>query len=215
MTLVFSDCCLDAWCSSGWRGIWRLMGRIAVDVIESAPRLWAERLEEAMKSDPIGRGWGLWLADHGLAVGGLALLAVGATAWPLALPLGWSALALAFFRWVAEADGLAAPRPGRLAIRTVGCWEVPLAFTVRRGDRVLFLVRDEDPEGGGWSDVYTVRDRPNGTDFEPCFELPLGPRSEWSVRGRVSAATLRFERHERVSYVTRRSLERSLAGAGV
>ena len=164
-----------------------------------------------MKGNAVGRGMGLWLADHGLVGGGLALLVLGATAWRPGLPLGWAALGLAFFAWVAEADGLALPRPGRVAIRTCGCWETPLAFTVRRGDRVLFFVREEDPERGGWSDVYAVRDRPNGTDFEPCFELPLDPRSEWSLRGRTPVTTLRFEHHERVSYVTRESLERSLA----
>jgi hypothetical protein len=80
---------------------------------------------------------------------------------------------------------------------------------------VLFFVREEDPERGDWSDLYTVRDRPNGTDFDPCFELPLGPRNEWSLRGRTPVATLRFEHHERVSYVTRESLERSLACSAV
>jgi hypothetical protein len=211
MALVFSDCCRAAWCSGGVLEIWRLMGRTVLDAFASAPPLWAERLEEAMKGGPVGRVMGLWLADHGLAAGGLALLVLGATVWPLALPLGWAALGLAFFAWVAEADGVALPRPGRVAIRTLGCWETPLAFTVRRGDRVLFFVREDDPERGGWADAYTVRDRPNGTDFEPCFELPLGPRSEWSLRGRTPVAALRFEHHERVSYVTRESLERSLA----
>ena len=80
---------------------------------------------------------------------------------------------------------------------------------------MLFFVREEDPDRGGWSETYAVRDRPNGTDFEPCFELPIGPSSEWSLRGRVPVATLRFEHHERVSYVTRKSLERSLASASV
>ena len=42
---------------------------------------------------------------------GWTLLVVGATAWPLGLPLGWTALGLAFFAWVAEADGIALPRP--------------------------------------------------------------------------------------------------------
>jgi hypothetical protein len=213
MALVFSDCCRDAWRSGGSPGVWRLLGRTVLDVLASAPPLWAERLEEAMEGNPVGRGVGLWLADHALAAGGLALLALGATAWPLALPLGWTALGLVFLAWVAEADGVAVPRPGRVAIRTCGCWEIPLAFTVRRGDRVLFFVREEDPARGAWSDVYTVRDRPNGTDFEPCFELPLGPGGEWSLRGRTPVAALRFEHHERVSYVTRESLERSLACA--
>jgi hypothetical protein len=215
MALVFSDCCRAAWRSGGSAGVWRLLGRTVLDMLASAPPLWAECLEEAMKGNPVGRGIGLWLADHGLAVGGVVLLVLGKAAWPVALPLGWAALGLAFFAWVAEADGVALPRPGRLAIRTCGCWDAPLAFTVRHADRVLFFVREEDPERGGWSDVYTVRDRPDGTDFEPCLELPLGPRSEWTLRGRTPVATLRFEHHERVSYVTRKSLERSLAGAGV
>jgi hypothetical protein len=215
MALVFSDCCRDAWRSGGSPRVWRLLGHAVLDMFVSALPLWAERLEDVMNANPIGRGMGLWLADHALSAGGLALLVLGTTAWPLALPLGCAALGLAVVASLAEADGIAVPRPGRVAIRTCGCWETPLAFTVRRGDRVLFFVREEDPERGGWSDVYTVRDRPNGTDFEPCFELPLGPRSEWSVRGRTPVATLRFEHHERVSYVTRRSLERSLASAGV
>jgi len=215
MVVMFSDCCRDAWRFGGWCGVWRLLGRTVLDVLASAPPLWAERVEEAMQGSPVGRGMGLWLADHGLAVVGLALLVVGATAWPLALPLGWAALGLAFFAWVAETDGVAVPRPGRVAIRACGCWETPLAFTVRRGDRVLLFVREDNPERGDWSDVYTVRDRPSGSGFEPCFELPLGPRSEWALRGRTPVATLHFEHHERVSYVTRRSLERSLASAGV
>jgi hypothetical protein len=111
-----------------------------------------------------------------------------------------------------------------VVIRTcpiAGGWDThPVAFTVRRGDRVLFFVL-EDPERGGWPPawpppaVYTVRDRPNGTAFDPCFELPLSPRSEWLLRGRTPVATLRFEHHERASYVTRESLERSLACAAV
>jgi hypothetical protein len=215
MALVFSDCCRAAWRSGGPLGVWRLLGRTVLDVLASAPPLWAERLEEAMRGNRTGRCLGLWLADHGLAAGGLALLVVGATSWPLALPLGWTALGLAFFAWVAEADGIAVPRPGRVAIRTCGCGETPLALTVRHRGTVLLFVRDEDLDRGGWSDVYTVRERPNGTDFDPCFELPLGPRSEWSLRGRAPVGGLRFEHHERVSYVTRGSLERSLACAAV
>jgi hypothetical protein len=150
------------------------------------------------------------------------------------MSLGWAALAIAFFAWVAESDGLSLPRPGRVAIRVCGCGESPLAFTVRRRGRVLFFVREEVP-GEGWSSLYTVHDRPNGTRFDPCFELPVHSfpyaqrvdRSgdvwieyttsggEWSLRGRVPAADLRFEHHERVSYVTRGSLERSLSAAGV
>lgn len=71
--------------------------------------------------------------DHALPAVGLGLLLLGVTALPPALTLGWAVLALAFFAWVAEADGLAVPRPGRAPIRTYGCWETPLAFTVRHG----------------------------------------------------------------------------------
>jgi len=137
MALVFSDCCRDAWCSGGPLGVWRLMGRTVLDVLASAPPLWAERLEEAMKGDPVGRGMGLWLADHGLAAGGLALLVLGATAWPLGLPLGWAALGLAFFAWVAEADGIPVPRlglsRGRVVAPRSGSGRVPSVRAPRAG----------------------------------------------------------------------------------
>jgi hypothetical protein len=172
-----------------------------------------------MKGHSDDRRWGFWLADHGLAMGGLALLAVGAaTSW-WALSLGSAALAIAFFAWVAEADGFAVPRPGRVAIRRGG-FDIPLAFKVRLGKRVLLFVCEEDPERGGWSDVYTVLGQPRGTDgsdgFEPLYSLPPAtPPSGWSLRGRVPIDKLRFEHHERVVYVTRGSLERSLSAAGM
>jgi len=209
MALLFSDCCWEEWRSAGPAG----------DTLVSAPPLWAERLEETMKGHSADRQWGFWLADHGLAMGGLALLAVGAaTSW-WAMSLGWAALAIAFFAWVAEADGFAVPRPGRVAIRRGG-FDIPLAFKVRRGERVLLFVCEEDPERGGWSDVYTVLDQPKGTDgsdgFEPLYCLPPAtPPSGWSLRGRVPVDDLRFEHHERVVYVTRGSLERSLSAAGM
>jgi hypothetical protein len=217
MALLFSDCCRDAWRSAGRPGVFCLLARVALDTLVSAAPLWAERLEEAMKGHSADRRWGYWLADHGLAIGGLALLAVGAaTSW-WAMSLGWAALAIAFFAWVAETEGLLAlPRLGRVAIRTGGL-EPPLSFSVRRGARVLLFVCEEDPERGGWSDVYTVLDRPKGTDdFEPRYSLPPNPvPSGWSLRGRVPVNDLRFERHERSAYVTRGSLERSLSAAGL
>jgi hypothetical protein len=139
------------------------MTHALLDAFASAAPLWAERLEETMKGQSADRRWGFWLADHGLALGGLVLLAVGAaTSW-WAMSLGWAALAIAFFAWVAEADGLLAlPRLGRVAIRT----------------------------------------------------LPPATRSGWSLRGRFPVDDLRFDHHERVVYVTRGSLERSLSVAG-
>jgi hypothetical protein len=217
MALLFSDCCRDEWRSAGPAGVLCLLARAALDTLVSAPPLWAERLEETMKGRSANRRWGFWLADHGLAMGGLVLLAVGAaTSW-WAMSLGWAALAIAFFAWVAEADGLLAlPRLGRVAIRTYSGLEPPLAFSVRRGERVLLFVREEDPERAGWSDAYTVRDRPRGTDyFKPGYALPPATRSGWSLRGRVPVDDLRFEHHERVVYVTRGSLERSLSAAGM
>jgi hypothetical protein len=82
---------------------------------------------------------------------------------------------------------------------------------------VLLFVREEDPERGDWSEVYTVLDRPKGTDgFEPCWGLPPDPIPRgWSRRGRVPVDGLQFESHERSTYVTRGSLERSLSAAGV
>lgn len=209
MALVFSDCCRAAWRSAGPWGVWRELGRAVLDVLASAPPLWAGRLEGAMEGNR--RGVGVWLADHGLLAGGLVLAVLGATAWPLALPLACAALGLAFFAWVAETEGIALPRPGRAAIRTRGCWETPLDFTVRHGSTILLFTRDDAPDHGGWSDTYTVYERRDGADVDPVWELPFVSGSEWLPRGRTPAAGLRFEHHERVSYVTRESLRRSLA----
>jgi hypothetical protein len=158
-----------------------------------------------------GPGSGLWIVDHALPATGLALVVLGATAWAPAFSLGWTALALVFFGWVAEADGLALPRPGRAPIRTRGCWETPQAFTVRHRGTVLLFSRDET--SGGWSDDYTVRESPFHAGVDPRWELPLLSGAGWTSRGRTPVAGLRFERHERVSYVSRRSLERALAQA--
>ena len=173
-----------------------------------------------MKTRPLGiailsEPFWLRVVDRALPLGGLALIVLGLTAWPLALPLGWAALGLAFFAWVAETHGIPLPRPGRSPIVSQGCWEIPLAFTVRHGDSVLLFSREDDPEHGGWTDVYAVRQRPNFAGADPRWELPLSPESEWSLRGRAPVASLRFEHHERVSYVHRGSLERALASAGI
>jgi hypothetical protein len=157
---------------------------------------------------------GLWLADHALAAAGVGLLFLGATVLPSLLPLGWAALGLAFFAWVAEADGLAVPRPGRVPIRAIGCWETPFAFTVRRGGSMLLFSRDEDGTDGGWSDDYTIRERPFQRGGDGPGELPVLPGSGWSARGRTPVAGLRFEHHERVSYVVRATLARALDRAG-
>jgi hypothetical protein len=153
----------------------------------------------------------LRLADGALPLLGLGLLLVGATGVPLAIPFAWGALGLAFIGWVAEADGLALPRPGRLPIRSYGCWETPLAFSVCHRGRDLLFCREED-ENGAWSSEYAVRERPRVPGTDVTFEMPVAASGEWSLRGRTPVAGLRFERHERVSYVTRRSLERALAG---
>jgi len=154
----------------------------------------------------------LRLADGALPVAGLGVLLVGATAEPLALPLAWTALALAFIGWVAEADGLALPRPGRVPIRNYGCWATPLAFGVRHQGRELLFCREED-EHGSWTDVYVVRERPRVEGTDARFELPVAETGGWALCGRARIAELRFEHHERVSYVTRASLEQALAGA--
>jgi len=151
----------------------------------------------------------LRLLDGALPLAGLGLLVLGATVQPLAYPLAWAALALAFFAWVAEADGLAIPRPGRLRISRYGCWETPLAFAVRHGGRDLLFSRDED-EDGAWSSAYAVRERAAVPGTHALNELPLAETGDWALHGHVPVAALRFEHHERVSYVTRRSLDRAL-----
>ena len=151
----------------------------------------------------------LGLVDGVLPCAGLALLLVGVSAVPQLLPLAWLALGLAFAGWVAEADGLWVPRPGRLPIRAYGCWETPLAFSVRHQGRDLLFSRDED-EHGAWSSQYTVRERPCVAGSDARFEFPVRETGAWSLRGTAPVGALHFEHHERVSYVTRASLERAL-----
>jgi len=155
----------------------------------------------------------LRLLNGALPLAGLVLLVIGATGVPVALVLAWTALALAFIGWVAEADGLALPRPGRVPIRSYGCWETPLAFGVCHRGRELLFSREED-EHGGWSSEYTVRERASAGGVDPRFELPVVPTGSWQLRGTAPVGALQFEHHERVSYVTRRSLERALRAAG-
>lgn len=156
----------------------------------------------------------LRLLDGALPAAGLVLLVVGSAGVPLATGLAWTALGLAFFGWVAEADGRPWPRPGRVRICSYGCWETPLAFGVCHGDRELLFSREED-EHGGWSNEYTVRDRPRIGNADPRYALDAGASGSWTLRGRIPVSQLRFEHRERVSYVTRRSLEQALRTAGV
>ena len=151
----------------------------------------------------------LRLVDVVLPCTGLVLLLVGAISTPLLLTLGWLALGLAFISRVAEADGLPVFRPGRVPIRTYGCWDTPLAFSVCHRGRELLFTRDED-EHGAWASEYTVRERPPVRGTDARFELPILETGAWSLRGVTPVATLRFEHHDRVSYVTRSSLERAL-----
>ena len=153
---------------------------------------------------------GYRILDAGLPVAGLALLVAGVTVAPAALTLAWLALGLSLFRWVAEADGLPWLRPGRAPIQPVGCWSVPLAFTVRHRGETLLFARAEDSGEGGWSNAYTVYEGPRGA--QATWEWPV-TGGGWARRGRAPVEELRFERHERVCYVDRRSLARAVAQA--
>ena len=154
------------------------------------------------------------LLDGALPLLGLVLLVIGAAGVKLALGLAWVALGLAFVGWLAEAEGRALPRPGRVPIRSYGCWETPLAFGVCHQGRELIFSREED-EHGAWSSEYTVRERPALGHADPRCELQGLASGGWALRGRAPVGALRFEHHDRVSYVTRRSLLRALSSAGV
>ncbi len=159
-----------------------------------------------------------WLVDHSLQVLGLAFLMLGATIAPALLPLGWLALGLALFAWLAEAEGFALPRPGRRPIVGFGCHEVPLAFAVRHRGRCLLFSRDEDPTSGAWAAEYTVREL---TGYEASGlrgargAFPTAAECGGASLARVPASSLRFEHRERASYVLSASLTRALrASAG-
>ena len=216
MALLFSDCCRDEWRSAGPAGVCRLLARAALDTLVSAPPLWAERLEETMKGHSADRRWGFWLADHGLAMGGLALLAVGAaTSW-WAMSLGWAALAIAFFAWVAEADGLrrapsgAGGDPDGRRLR-----HTPRLHRPARGAGALLRPRGGPRARRLVGRVHGARPTEGHRRLRAFYFFPPSTPSGWSLRGRVPVDDLRFEHHERVIYVTRGSLERSLSAAGM
>jgi hypothetical protein len=156
----------------------------------------------------------LWAIDHSPHVSGFVLLLLGVTVAPAALPLGWVALGVALFAWLAEAEGLPLPRPGRSPIAAYGCFEVPLAFVVRHGGRWLLLSREEDPVDGGWRSEYDVREVP-GLDAAGLAgargAFPAPQERTAPVVARVPAASLRFEHRERASYVVTASLSRALS----
>jgi hypothetical protein len=160
---------------------------------------------------------GLRLVDLVLPVAGALLLGIGLTAAPSSavgwttFSLGWAVLAASFFAGVAEADGLAIPRLGRVPIVARGCGELPFDFTVKHRGATFLFSRDEQPDG--WSESYTVREAPAFAGADARWEVPRGRAHAWTPRGRAEAADLRIERHGRVSYVTRRSLGRALERA--
>ncbi len=161
------------------------------------------------------RRW-LWLVDHLPHALGLACLVLGATVAPAVLPLGWVALGLALFTWLAEAEGFALPRPGRRPILGYGCHEVPLAFAVRHGGRCLLFSRDEDPVSGAWAAEYTVREL-SGFDAAGLRGIrgafPTPAERGGARLAQVPVTALRFEHRERTSYVLSASLARALRAA--
>jgi len=165
-----------------------------------------------MKSAALEPPW-LWLVDHSPHALGLALVLLGATVAPAALPLGWVALGLALFAWLAEVEGFALPRPGRSPIVGYGCYEIPQAFAVRYRGRYLLLSRDEDPVNGGWSAQYSVRElrgvEAAGLRGVRCA-FPAPQERIGAVLGEVPVAALRFEHRERASYLVTASLARAL-----
>lgn len=158
----------------------------------------------------------LWAVDHSPHLSGFVLLLLGATVAPAALPLGWAALAIALFAWLAEVEGFPLPRPGRSPIAAYGCFDVPLAFVVHHGGRWLLLSREEDPVDGGWTSEYCVREvtglqAAGLAGVRGAFPAPQERAA--AVIGRVPASALRFEHRERTSYVVTASLARALSAA--
>ena len=139
----------------------------------------------------------------------------GVTVAPAALALAWTALGLALFGWVAEADGL--PWRGRGGSRSAAtaAGRAPLAFSVRHAGRRAAL----QPRGGLERRRLVERSTRcasgRGAARRPRCELRRSPAAAGRCAGARRSSELRFEHHERVSYVDRRSRSSGRAGAGL
>jgi len=154
-----------------------------------------------MKGHSADRRWGFSLADHGLAMGGLALLAVGAAT-------SWWAMSLAGQHWRSpfspggRGGGLRRAPPRAGAIRTGG-GDIPFAFKVRRGSGCSSSSARRTPSEEAGRRVHRARPAERHRRLRALLLPPHRHPSGWSLRGRVPVDDLRFEHHERVLYVTR------------
>jgi hypothetical protein len=157
----------------------------------------------------LNRACALWMTDHTLPIAGVILLAAGQVWGGWLMPLGWTALGLAAFAWLAESSGYSIPRPGRVPIVSVGCGEVPLAFGMSRGGRHFLFTREIARMSDPWPDAYTVYEVPAISWLQAANGLGSPPAGARRFDAVVPTQDLRFEHHER-SYVDGASLGRVL-----
>ncbi len=157
----------------------------------------------------LSRASACWLADHTLAVAGVALLVAGQVGVGWLTPLGWAAIGLAALGWLAESNGYAIPRPGRAPIASMGCGEVPVVFGVSRRGRHFLFTREVEQISDPWPSEYSVYELPSVSRWQACNGLGKPPADASGFNARVPVSELRFEHHER-SYVDSASLGRAL-----
>ena len=163
-----------------------------------------------MNTLAVSRPTALWLRQHAATIVGFALLSVGLAGSPAMALAGAAALVFAGLRSFAAAQGYRLPRAGHLSIVPQGCWEVPLAFAVRRGRRAFLFHRAFDAQTGALPEEYTVHALPERAPLEALPFVNFQPPAASRRLGQVPAAELRFE-HRGGAQVARAGLDLALA----
>jgi hypothetical protein len=151
-----------------------------------------------------------WVSRYGPAVLGLALAGFGLAGRPSLAVLGAALLSLAGLAAFARANGYRLPHAGYARIVTYGCWDVPLAFAVRRAGRVFLFHRSFDCPTGALPDSYAVYALPGAASEETARYFAFSPEDLGEPLGQVPVGALRFDG----SQVARADLDVGLAALG-
>jgi hypothetical protein len=141
---------------------------------------------------------------------GLTLTLAGLGVRPSVFVPGTIVLALAGLAAFARANGYRLAHAGYTPIVSQGCWDVPLAFALRRGARAFLFRRSFDVATGELSESYAVYALPPSASEEMAPYLGFRTEGLGAPLGHLPAAALRFERDQ----VARDDLDAGLAALG-